>query len=405
MKSLKELFVIGPGPSSSHTIGPKKAAETFLAKYNDADHFKVILYGSLSLTGKGHLTDYIIQKTLKNCEIVFDYKNLNLDHPNTMEFFAYDKNENLIGYNKCFSLGGGAISFENEQFLDSKDVYPFNTYDDMERKLEELNLKHFYQLVYHYEDDDIEEYLTNCLYKMFECIEDGLNTTGLIPGKLKLERVAKKIYETAVNEDLTLEENKRLLISAYAYAVAENNASGHDVVTAPTCGSAGVIPATLYYQYKHNNKSIQDLVHALMIAGLIGNLVKTNASISGAVGGCQAEIGTATAMAAGALSFVNGLNHYQIEYASEVAMEHMLGLTCDPVLGYVQIPCIERNAIAALRVYDSYLYAKIIAGKRKNRISLDDVIKAMKLTGDGLSFEYKETSQGGLAVVHNKNND
>lgn len=403
MKSLKELFIIGPGPSSSHTIGPKKAAELFKQKYPNASSFKVTLFGSLALTGKGHLTDYIICKTLgENTKVEFNFTKIYIPHPNTMDFYAYDENGELLGQNRIFSLGGGAISVENEKFHEPKEVYPFNSFEEMNKHLEELGLEHYYELVYKYEDEDIEEYITHCLMTMFECVELGLNETGLIPGQLKLERVAREIYHSAIDENTPQEERRTLLISSFAYAVSENNASGFDVVTAPTCGSAGVIPASLYYEYKYNKKSIKELVHALMIAGLIGNIVKTMASISGAVGGCQAEIGTATMMAAAAISSLHGLKNYQIEYAAELALEHMLGLTCDPVLGYVQIPCIERNAGSALRACDAFLYAKIISSKRKNRISLDDVIRAMKITGDELSSDYKETSQGGLAKVYRK---
>lgn len=401
MKSLKELFIIGPGPSSSHTIGPKKAAEVFKKNYQNASSFKVILYGSLALTGKGHLTDYIILKTLgNNSEVEFDFNETNIPHPNTMDFIAFNEKKEIIGRNRFFSLGGGAISIENENICESKEVYPFNSFDEMNKCLEKLGLNHYYELVYQYEDNDIEEYLTKCLLTMFKCVETGLNETGVIPGKLKLERVAKEIYLSAIDETTSNDERRTLLISSFAYAVSENNASGFDVVTAPTCGSAGVIPAVLYYEYKYNNRKIKDLVHALMVAGLIGNIVKTMATISGAVAGCQAEIGTATMMAAGAISSLHGLKNYQIEYASELALEHMLGLTCDPVLGYVQIPCIERNAGSALRAFDAFLYAKIISSKRKNRISLDDVVRAMKITGDELSADYKETSQGGLAKIY-----
>ena len=401
MKSLKELFIIGPGPSSSHTIGPKKAAELFKSKYPNAASFKAVLFGSLALTGKGHLTDYIINKTLgENSEVEFNFTKIYIPHPNTMDFYAYDENKNEIGYNRFFSLGGGAISVENEKMHETKEVYPFNSFDEMKEHLKELGLEHYYELVYKYEDKDIEEYLIKCLHTMFECIENGLKNKSIIPGKLKLERVAGEIFDTANDENTPLDEKRTLLISSFAYAVAENNASGEEVVTAPTCGSAGVIPALLYYEYKYNNQSIIDLVHSLMVAGLIGNIVKKMASISGAVGGCQAEIGTATAMAAGAISSLHGLKNYQIEYAAELALEHMLGLTCDPVMGYVQIPCIERNAGSALRAYDAFLYAKIISKKRKNRITLDDVIRAMKITGDELSEDYKETSLGGLAKVY-----
>jgi L-serine dehydratase len=262
--------------------------------------------------------------------------------------------------------------------------------------------------VYHFEDSNIKEFLHHILDKMFESIERGLNATGKLPGKLNLDRVAKSLYYHALNIELDKIDNSertKLLVSSYAYAVSEENASGGEIVTAPTCGSSGVLPASLYYFYKHQSRSKDELVDALAIAGIFGNLVKKNATISGAIGGCQAEIGTACSMAASAIAYLFGLNIDKIEYAAEVAMEHHLGLTCDPVKGYVQIPCIERNGVASLRAYDSALYAKHIGIFRKNRVSFDQVISTMASTGKDLNYQYKETSLGGLAAHYQDSDD
>ena len=243
---------------------------------------------------------------------------------------------------------------------------------------------------------DIKDFLKGILEAMFESVKKGLNTTGKLPGTIKLERVASSIYKH-VDEVDDITEKDKLLLSAYAYAVSEENACGGDVVTAPTCGSSGVIPAVMYYFYTKFNTPLDKLVDALAVAGIIGNLVKKNATISGAIGGCQAEIGTACCMAASAIAYLFNLDIDKIEYAAEVGVEHHLGLTCDPVKGYVQIPCIERNGVAALRAYDAALYAKHIGVYRKNKVTLDQVIETMKSTGHDLSYHYKETALGGLA--------
>lgn len=398
MESLKELYRFGPGPSSSHTIGPKRALLQFMERFSDATSYTVILYGSLALTGKGHLTDYILQKTAspKMCKVIFDIKT-KVEHPNTLDLIAYD-DEKEVARARAFSLGGGRIAFLNEEVSKAKDVFPFNTMKEIKEQLEKQNCD-LVSLVYQY-DIGIKDYLVLVLDKMFECVERGLNATGIIPGKLKLEKVAKSLYLEALNLDVSEKnssERTKLLVTSYAYAVSEENASGGEIVTAPTCGASGVVPAVLYYFYKHQGVSKDRLVDALAVGGVFGNLVKTNASISGAVGGCQAEIGTACSMAASMAAYLFDLNINQIEYASEVAMEHHLGLTCDPVLGYVQIPCIERNGVAALRAYDAAIYGRYISKYRRNRVSFDDVIAVMKETGDHLKQDYKETSLGGLA--------
>lgn len=257
-------------------------------------------------------------------------------------------------------------------------------------------IKDLKEFVDNFESSDIDEYLNNIVETMFKSIEDGLSKTSKIPG-LGLERVASKLYENS----LLLEgsEKVNMLLTSFAYAVSENNASGEMIVTAPTCGSAGIIPSILYYEEKINKIDRKKIIDSLKVGGIFGNLAKKNASISGAIGGCQAEIGVASAMGAAIFAYINNLSIYQIEYASEVALEHFLGLTCDPVKGYVQIPCIERNGIGVLRSYNSYLYSKNIAPLRKNKVSYDEVIETMKITGNDLSSLYKETSEGGLAKI------
>lgn len=398
MESLKELYRFGPGPSSSHTIGPKRALLKFIEKYPNATSYGVILYGSLALTGKGHLTDYILQKTSspKMCKVTFDIKS-EVEHPNTMDLIAYE-NDLEMARLRAFSLGGGRIAFQDEKVSETVDVFPFNSMKEIKEELIKRNID-LPTLVYQY-DCGIKSYLSEVLDRMFECVERGLNATGIIPGKLKLEKVAKDLYLEALNLDVSEKnssERTKLLVTSYAYAVSEENASGGEIVTAPTCGASGVVPAILYYFYKHQGVKKDKLIDALAVGGVFGNLVKTNASISGAVGGCQAEIGTACSMAASMAAYIFDLNIHQIEYASEVAMEHHLGLTCDPVLGYVQIPCIERNGVAALRAYDAAIYGRYISKYRRNRVSFDDVIEVMKETGDHLKQDYKETSLGGLA--------
>ena len=399
MQSLKELYKTGPGPSSSHTIGPQRACILFKDEYPGADSFKIVLYGSLSATGKGHLTDYIIEKTLKPApvEIVFEGSSLS-EHPNGMELFAL-KGSDIIGKWTVYSVGGGTIRImgakENYQ---PREIYPFNNTRGLFRYMNENKLT-LLQTVYSLEDADFKEYLGFILDTMFSCVRSGLANEEILPGEMKLERVAYKLYSSVMDNNNLSDraEVVKMLVASYAYAVSEENASGNTVVTAPTCGACGVVPAILYYFYEHKHADYDKLKDALAVAGIYGNFIKHNATISGAVGGCQAECGTACAMAAAAAAFLLGLTDEQIEYSAEVAIEHHLGLTCDPILGQVQVPCIERNAAMALRAYDCALFGKHIGKFRKNRISFDSVIAVMKEAGDLLNHELKETSIGGLA--------
>lgn len=396
MKSLKELYQIGPGPSSSHTLGPQKACLKFKDYTLNADYYEGHLYGSLALTGKGHLTDYIIKKTFqpKVCEVYFHYEDNELEHPNTMVLKAF-KDSSCIEEWTIYSVGGGAIQIKGcEDNIESKDVYPHKYLDEIKSY---CDVNHMHFIDYINECEDIDEYMYKILDQMLETVERGLSKEGLLPGKLKLERSAKKLFDIANRMDY--EERSKMLISSYAYAAAEENASGGMTVTAPTLGSSGVLPALMYYYYNNKGISKQTLVDSLKVGGLFGNLIKHNATISGAKGGCQAEIGAACSMASAAIAFIQRLTDKQIENAAEIGMEHHLGLTCDPVGGYVMIPCIERNAVAALRSMDNAFLMKHLGSIRESKVSFDMVVNTMNYTGNKLAVELKETSLGGLATI------
>lgn len=411
MKSIKSLYKIGPGPSSSHTIGPYKAISHFYELIKDEidperDYINVTLFGSLALTGKGHLTDEIIIKFLKEKgvkhQITFDIAKKDLIHPNTMSISLIDEKEVKIKEKHTYySVGGGDVAIDTLTDNYQKDIYPFSSFKEINRYIDENEISDLKDLIDKFEDNDIDEYLLKILKTMLDSVEEGLNNEGFLPGPLHIKRVAKIINMNSKMLDNEAEKTEMLLTS-FAYAVSENNASGKIVVTAPTCGSCGIIPSILYYYKNYKNVDNKKLIDSLKVASLFGNIAKTNASISGAVHGCQAEIGVASAMGAAIFSYLNNLSIFQIEYASEVALEHFLGLTCDPVKGMVQIPCIERNGIGVLRSKSAYLYAKNIAPFRKNKVSYDDVVNAMKITGDSLKSEYKETSEGGLALIINE---
>ena len=400
MKSIKELYKIGNGPSSSHTMGPKKAALLLKEKYPTADLYQIILYGSLAFTGKGHLTDKIILEALKpsNVEIIFNKETKELKHPNTMDLIAL-KNKEELGKFRAYSIGGGSIQIEGEDFQEEKDIYDFTTYTDIKNNCKEKNIS-LLEYVYTQEDKDLSEYLKTVWQTMKKTLEEGLEQEGLIPGRLKIPKKAKTLYSKELEKETAELKRTRLLI-AYAYATSEQNASGGMIVTAPTCGASGVLPAVLYYLYKQENVNEAKILEGLAIAGLIGNLVKTNASISGAECGCQAEIGTACSMAATAYAYIKGYSIDVIECAAEIAMEHHLGLTCDPIYGYVQIPCIERNAVAAIRAIDSANMASLLY--KDSKISFDLVVETMYETGKDLGSHYRETSKGGLAKKYCRN--
>ncbi len=393
MQSIKEIYKIGPGPSSSHTIAPFEAVKIYLKKFPNADSYKVTLYGSLAKTGVGHLTDKIIIQTFhpKKCEVVFDYKNKEV-HPLFFTIVGYKDGLELEIFN-FISLGGGDLEV-NGQINQKCDVYQQNTFNEIEKYCNENKIL-LYDYVY-LNEPEIKKYLVKVLNRMLDVVDSGLKATGILPGKLKLERVAKDIYlKSLATEDNN--EAEKLKIMAFAYAASEENADGQIVVTSPTLGASGVLPALMKHYYLRGF-SKNRLINALAIAGLIGNIVKTNATISGAIGGCQAEIGTACAMGSAAVAYLEGLDINKIEAAAEIGMEHHLGLTCDPVGGYVIIPCIERNAVAAVRALDAALLSKTLLSIRANRVNFDMVVETMKYTGNKIAIELKETALGGLAT-------
>lgn len=393
MYSLKELYRIGKGPSSSHTMGPEHICKIFNTRYEHADKFKVIIYGSLALTGQGHGTDRIIHDTLnKPCSLILDTTSP-VPHPNTMDLFAYSGEEE-IGHMRAYSVGGGQIAIEGED-NNLPHVYPHNFFNDIKHYCEENDIR-LCDYVWECESE-VFDYLSIVWQKMKECIKLGILTNGILPGGLEVSRKAGFLYKSN-HIDETEETRQNRLICAYAFAVGEQNASMGTVVTAPTCGAAGVLPAVLYHYQKEYKFSDEKIVKALATAGLIGNIIKTNASISGAECGCQAEIGSACSMAAAALGELFNMNLDQIEYAAEIAMEHHLGLTCDPVLGLVQIPCIERNAVAAMRSINATNLANFLSQSRK--ISFDMIVETMYHTGKDISVFYRETSEGGLAKLY-----
>ena len=371
MPSLTELYKIGSGPSSSHTMGPEKACQIFQQRNPSADRFAVTLYGSLAKTGTGHGTDRVILKTLAPtpCTITFDPLTVDLPHPNTMEIFAY-RGKDELARARVFSVGGGAIRFEGEAEAESKTVYPHSTYNEISAYCKEEGLR-LWEYVYQMEGDGFEDYLMTVWRAMRHSIAAGLEDDGILPGGLNVHKKAKHLYHLQ-HVDETAETRTNRLISAYAFAVGEQNACGCPIVTAPTCGAAGVLPAVLYFQQKKGGYTDREICRALATGGLIGNLIKTNASISGAECGCQAEVGSACAMAAAAWAELLELSPDKIEYSAEIAIEHHLGLTCDPICGLVQIPCIERNAVAAMRAINAVNLSSFLSDTRK--ISLDKVI-------------------------------
>ncbi len=392
MESIRTIYKIGYGPSSSHTMGPGYASKIFLEKYPQANFFKVELYGSLALTGKGHMTDVIIKKILgeERTQVLFNYDLVFPYHPNAMHFTAYD-GSTIIGEWQVYSIGGGDLREENEvRTSNTNRVYPHMHMNEIIEYCESEKIS-IIDYIMRFENKELPSYLEKVLTAMRACIEKGISTEGTLPGRLKLNRKAPQFYQKFLQN-----KHPNELVYAFSQAVSEENASCGIVVTAPTCGSAGVLPAILFTEQKLSNKTNEDLINALMVAGLIGNIVRTNASISGAEVGCQGEIGVACSMASAALVYLHGGDIKTIEYGAEIALEHHLGLTCDPIDGMVQIPCIERNAIASLSAYNSAEYAMLSGNK--HTVTLDSVIEVMKETGKDLKDKYKETSKGGLAV-------
>ena len=400
MKSIREIYKIGKGPSSSHTMGPERAATLFRSRYPQADAFQVILYGSLSKTGVGHGTDRVVREVLSPLptEVIFSTEELPGSHPNTMDFIAL-QNGSEIGRLRVESIGGGDIRIPGQKDTESEEVYIEHSFAEIADFCKWRYINTLSEYVELNEGPEIWDFLMEVWQVMKQSIADGLSTEGVLPGGLNVQRKAKYLLERDVPVRAPALQEFRL-IAAYAYAVAEQNADNGTVVTAPTCGACGVLPAVLKYVQDTRGLTDEEICRGLATAGIIANLTKRNASISGAEAGCQAEIGTACSMAAAALAELYKQDLDQVEYAAEVAMEHHLGLTCDPICGLVQIPCIERNAVAAMRAMNACNLSYFLTGSRN--ISYDMVCRAMHETGVNLNHRFRETSEGGLAKLYNR---
>ena len=398
MESIKEIYRIGFGPSSSHTMGPRKAAEIFNAKNSDAKSFRVTLHGSLAATGRGHLTDKAIYDVLSHekTELLWKPEEILPKHPNALTLESLDENGIISDKWTVYSVGGGTI-IDDEHDPTETSVYPLTTMKEILDWSRETG-RSLWEYVEEIEGKEIYDHLAEVWQVMQNSIKNGLEEEGILPGPLNLRRKASSYFVKAKNYSGTLKE--KTLIFAYALAVGEENAAGGRIVTAPTCGSCGTMPAVLKRMYDSFDFSDQKIHRALATAGLIGNLVKTNASISGAKVGCQGEIGTACAMASAAATQLLGGTPLQIEYAAEMGIEHHLGLTCDPIMGLVQVPCIERNAFAAERALNTATFSLLSDGQ--HLVSFDKIVKTMKQTGHDIPSIYKETSEGGMALFYNK---
>lgn len=389
MISQRDVFKIGAGPSSSHTMGPERASKMLKEEYPNLKSVKCTLFGSLALTGKGHLTDYIIEKTLAPIPTTFiwNYTESNIGHENTMQFDAILDDDTTVSWT-IYSIGGGDVKIVGHDLeTEDLDVYPHNNFTEITNYCNEKNIS-YYDYVVEFEPEVIE-HLNQVWDVMKKAIYRGIRAKGLIPGELGVKKRAKTLYQS---------DSKHMRLEAYAYAVNEENASGGQIVTAPTCGAAGVLPAILKYYQDDLDLFDEQVVEGLAVAGLLGAVVKQNATVSGAEGGCQAEVGTATAMAAGAAAYLNGCNNRQIEAAAEIGLEHQIGLTCDPVLGFVQVPCIQRNAVGAGKAKTAFKIAE--ATGDDEHVYFDTIVKVMYETGKDMAAEYRETSLGGLAKLY-----
>lgn len=392
MQSLRSFYCIGHGPSSSHTMGPYNAGTLFKKRFPDASLYKVTLFGSLAATGRGHLTDEALRQALASSgvDIIFRPDITKPFHSNGMLFEAFDDTQELLGSWEVYSVGGSALKEANENPLSEPSIYPLTTMNDIIQWCQKEH-KELWQYVEEYEGKEIWNYLEEVWTTMQSAIDRGLKQTGVLPGILQYPRKAPMFFAKARKE----EKRAHGMIFAYALATSEENASGNVVVTAPTCGACGVVPAVLRYLKELYNLDQTDCLRALAVAGLLGNIVKFNGSISGAEVGCQGEVGVACSMAAGMASYLFGGNLQQIDYAAEMGLEHHLGMTCDPIAGYVQVPCIERNAVAAIRAIDAAEYTSYTDGAHK--VSFDEIVQTMVETGKDMNTKYKETSLGGLA--------
>lgn len=394
MQSLKELYKIGMGPSSSHTMGPRKAADAFNRTYPTAESFRAVLYGSLAATGKGHLTDFAIKEAFypKPVTIEWEYDTFLPKHPNAMRFEALDKAGHIMGAQVAYSIGGGDIRTDEAFGREINNIYPHKSMAEILQYTSDKRML-LWEYVEEFEGADIWQYLGTIWKTMQTTMNRGLEKRGVLPGSLNLERKARRYLYKAENSPQYLRRMNNLF--SYALACSEENAAGGVVVTAPTCGSCGVVPAVCRLIQEIYEFEDTTILHALATASLFGNMAKTNASISGAEVGCQGEVGVACAMAAAAVCQLEGGDNRRIAYAAEMGLEHHLGLTCDPVDGLVQIPCIERNALAASRALDCATYALMSDGD--NRVSYDDVLATMMQTGLDMNKDYRETARGGLA--------
>ena len=400
MQSIRTLYKVGKGPSSSHTMGPERAAKLFREMTPEADRYEVILYGSLAKTGIGHGTDRVLVDTLAPYPAKIVFASIdpgNMKHPNTLDLIAYKDNKETQRI-RVESVGGGDIVVEGEAQHADADIYPENSFAEIARfcQWRHVSLPQYVELN---EGPEIWSFLEHIWQVMRQSVQDGLAAEGILPGGLNVQRKAKYLYERTHLLDLP-QVRELQLVCAYAFAVAEQNAGNGTVVTAPTCGSCGVLPAVLMYMQEKYDLPDRKIAEALGVAGLFGNLVRHNASISGAECGCQAEIGTACSMAAAAMGELTGLTIEEQEYAAEIAMEHQLGLTCDPICGLVQIPCIERNAVAAKRAIDASNLSHMLVGTRT--ISFDMVVRTMYETGINMNRAFRETSEGGLARLYSR---
>jgi len=450
--SLFDLFSIGIGPSSSHTVGPMIAANEFLALlekdnlFDKTTRIKVELYGSLALTGKGHGTDKAIlnglegkdpqtvvpESMIPRMHEIIETATLNLagkktiqfnektdflilqkellpKHTNGMRFSAYDSNDKILLTEIYYSIGGGFITTEEDFDHNSTDKhkvpFPFAKAEELlkhcsQNKLSIAEVMMENELSWR-SRDDIYSGIIAIAKVMDNCIDNGCHHQGVLPGGLNLKRRAPDLYQKLIEHKgvPSVYELSDVMnhLNLFAMAVNEENAAGGRIVTAPTNGAAGIIPAVLkYFQVAHDKKSTEDIVTYFLTSAAIGILYKKGASISGAEVGCQGEVGVASSMAAAGLTAVLGGTVLQIENAAEIAMEHHLGMTCDPVMGLVQIPCIERNAMGSVKAVNASRMALI--GDGQHKISLDKVIRTMKQTGKDMQTIYKETSMGGLAV-------
>lgn len=393
MQAIKELYKMGRGPSSSHTLAPERACRLFTEVNGTFPYYQAELFGSLSLTGKGHCTDKVIRETLPGpCEVIFS-RDWDESFPNGFYLRAFDSEKKECLKWTVFSLGGGSIEIREYPVGYNSEVYTEKNLREIKEVLKKGNIS-IAEYVYRHEPD-LPEYLSGILEGMYACAERGLQTEGVLPGKLNMQRSAARLYRESL--DISVAERNDLRLMAYAHAAGEENAAGNTCITAPTLGACGVMTALMYYCHHDLAVEKERLIDALAVGGLFGNLIKQNATISGAVGGCQAEVGAAVSMAAAAYASLMNLNTDQIEYAAEIGMEHHLGLTCDPVMGYVMIPCIERNAVGVLRAIDAAVLAKYMSRVRGHLVSFDMVVETMNETGRQIPIELKETSEGGLA--------